>query len=58
MKHAEVKIGEYKIPLIGIDPSSTEYECDLCHEIFEVEEVELNESGNQFLCKKCKYENK
>ena len=56
MKHAEVKIGEYKIPLIGIPPEATEYECDLCHDIFAVDEIELNKEGNQFLCKKCNHE--
>lgn len=57
MNHAQVKIGEYKIPLIGIPASATEYECDCCHEIFEVEEIEINKTGNQFLCKFCIKEN-
>ena len=58
MKHAEVEIGEYKIPLIGIPPKATEYECDLCHNIFSIRELKLSESGSQFLCKKCLYESK
>lgn len=29
-KHATVKIGEYIIPLIGIDPAATEETCDNC----------------------------
>jgi hypothetical protein len=50
--HAKVKIGGMVIPLIGIPVSATEYECDLCHEIFEVEDLMLNSAGNQFLCPK------
>jgi hypothetical protein len=55
MKHAIIKLGEYNIPLIGIPASATEYECDLCHEIFSMEEVEMDKNGIQFLCKKCRY---
>ncbi len=53
MDHAKVKIGEFEIPLIGIPPSATEYECDLCHDIYPVDMLKLNVEGNQFLCKKC-----
>jgi len=54
MKHASVRIGEYDIPLIGIPPSATEYECDLCHNIFEVEKMEVNAEGNAVYCPKCR----
>lgn len=54
MKHATIKIGEYEIPLIGIPLSATEMECELCHDIFHITGVQLNEEGNQFLCKKCR----
>ena len=57
MNHAVVRVGEYQIPLIGIPPSATEYECDLCHDVFPIEEIELNKEGNQFLCKKCNHKN-
>jgi hypothetical protein len=52
-KHAEIKVGEYVIPLIGISPEAALYECDLCHDQFSIEDVQLNEAGNQFLCRKC-----
>lgn len=55
-KHAQVRLGEFVIPLIGVPPTATEYTCDLCGDIFPVEQVELNEAGNQFLCQKCKLE--
>ena len=51
--HATVKLGEYTIPLIGIDRSATEMECELCHDIFHISQVQLSESGKQFLCPKC-----
>lgn len=54
MDHAEVKIGDYTIPLIGIPPEATEYTCDGCHKKLTVEKLELNERGNQFLCEKCR----
>lgn len=55
-KHAQVRIGEYEIPLIGIPPKATEYTCDLCGDIFRVEALCLNDTGNQFLCEKCRTE--
>lgn len=53
-KHASVRIGDWKIPLIGIDPEATSYICDLCGKRVEIEEIKINESGNQFLCKRCR----
>ncbi len=56
MQHAEVEVGGYKIPLIGIDKSATEYECDGCHaKSLKVTEIILSEEGNKFLCRKCAY---
>jgi len=54
MKHAEIQIGEYKVPLIGIPMSAVEYKCDSCKETFHIQELELNYGGNKFLCIKCK----
>lgn len=54
MKHAEVTIGEYTIPLIGIPSSATLDECDCCHDFFSIQQLEINESGNQVLCIKCR----
>ena len=52
MKHATVQIGNMTIPLIGIAPEATLEECDCCHDIFSIRQVEL--VGRQFLCQKCK----
>jgi len=52
MKHATFKLGDYTIPLIGVDPNATLEECDLCHDIFGIQQIEL--TGRQFLCGKCK----
>jgi hypothetical protein len=54
MNHATVKIGDYTIPLIGIPLSATEMECDLCHDIFHINDVHLMFEGKQFLCQKCR----
>jgi hypothetical protein len=54
MQHAEVKIGDYKIPLIGIPKGAVLEFCDLCHDEFYIGDIEYN--GKQFLCRKCKKE--
>jgi len=54
MNHAQITIGDYIIPLIGIPVTATEMECECCHKIMLIKDVELNEEGNQFLCKKCR----
>lgn len=54
MKHAKIKIGEYEIPLIGIAPVEVLEECDLCHDLFSIQIIEL--TNKQFLCPKCKNE--
>lgn len=51
-EHAEITIGEYKIPLIGIPKDAAMEECDLCHEIEPLQEVIITECG-QILCRKC-----
>jgi hypothetical protein len=43
---AWVKVGEYVIPLIGIPMSATEEECDCCHDIKQLQSIEL--TGVQF----------
>ena len=55
MKHAEVRIGDYKIPLIGIPKEATLDICDLCGDTFSIRELEI--VGKQLLCKKCKGKN-
>ena len=52
-EHANVKIGEYVIPLIGVPPSATLQECELCHDEVPLREAELSESG-QVLCRRCR----
>lgn len=54
MKHATVKIGDYTIPLIGVDKSSTEDKCDLCGDIFHISSLIF--TGQQFLCERCNME--
>lgn len=50
--HASVRVAGYTVPLIGLPVSATECECDLCHDVFHVQDLTLNEAGNQFLCPK------
>lgn len=54
MKHASVRVAGYVIPLIGIPRDATMNECDLCHDVFHIQDLKVNESGNQVLCKKCR----
>ncbi len=53
MNHAEVKVGGYTVPLIGIPKDAMLQECDLCHKDFPMREIELSEIG-QALCEKCR----
>lgn len=55
--HATIKLAEYTIPLIGIKPYYTIEECQCCHNEYHFQELKLNESGNQFLCVRCREEN-
>lgn len=50
-RHAEVKIGEYTIPLIGIPEDATKDECDLCHKKFYIGDLHL--AGGYFYCEPC-----
>jgi hypothetical protein len=51
VKHAIIKLGDYTIPLIGVDQNATLEQCDLCHDIFSIQAVCL--TGTQILCAKC-----
>lgn len=50
-KHAEVRIGEYTVPLIGINEEAVLEVCDLCGDYTYLGDVTYN--GTHFLCKKC-----
>ena len=52
LKHATLMIAGYRIPLIGIEPRETLEECDCCHDIFSIQQIQL--TGTQFLCPKCR----
>ena len=54
MTHTTVRLGDYTIPLIGVKQTATEEECDLCHDIFHLSQIELAET--QFLCGRCRRE--
>ena len=56
MDHATVKIDKYVIPLIGVPRDATLGQCDCCHDDFHVQDLKLNEAGNQFLCRKCRHD--
>lgn len=34
------------------------FECDLCHDLFDLQQIRLQENGKQFLCDKCSGEAK
>jgi len=53
MNHATVKLGDYKIPLIGVPANATREFCDLCAFEGELLEINLAENGRQFLCDRC-----
>lgn len=52
--HAEVEREGFRVPLIGIRPSEMQDECDLCHHIFNIRQLEW--TGTQLLCAKCRNE--
>ena len=54
MKHAEIQVGEYKIPLLGVPADAVEYTCDGCRNTFHILQLQLNTSGNKFLCENCR----
>ena len=49
--HATVPIGEYLIPLIGISPTATLENCDLCHNDMPLSQAIF--TGRQILCRRC-----
>lgn len=51
--HAQVKINDYKVPLIGIPKIGTVEKCDKCKLDFHLQEIELVD--REFLCEKCKF---
>lgn len=51
MNHATVRLGDYKVPLIGIDQSATEEKCDGCQRTYHLSEIRLNQ--NRFMCWSC-----
>lgn len=50
--HAHVRIGDYKIPLIGIDPKETKERCCKCGHLFHLQDIKLDWEGKP-KCKKC-----
>jgi hypothetical protein len=52
MKHAEVHIGDYKIPLIGISPDATLEQCVVCKKNFNLRQIILDWNGEPH-CKQC-----
>lgn len=50
--HAIVETQGFKIPLIGIPPDAMLEECELCHDQFPLNKVELTDG--QMLCAKCR----
>lgn len=50
-KHAEVRIGEYTVPLIGVPEGAVLEVCDLCGDYTYLGDVTF--TGVQFLCSKC-----
>lgn len=52
ISHAIIRLGEYTVPLIGIAPVEVLEQCDLCHDLFSIQQIQL--TGTQFLCPKCR----
>jgi len=52
MNHATVKIGEYTIPLIGIEEDATQQQCSQCKQSFHLSEIKLDQSGEPW-CEGC-----
>lgn len=51
--HAQVDLDGFKVPLIGIPPDAVIQECDLCHNEFQLREIEMTDAG-QCLCATCR----
>lgn len=52
MTHATVRLGDYSVPLIGIDQSATEEKCDGCKRLFHLSEIKLDQ--DRFMCWSCR----
>ena len=50
-KHAEVKMGEYTVPLIGVPVDATKETCSICHKEYHLTEVIFVESN--LVCNSC-----
>lgn len=50
--HATVKIGDYTIPLIGVDSSATQQKCCKCGQSFHLSDIVLDMLGNP-VCHEC-----
>ena len=51
--HAIVEREGFRVPLIGVPPDAMMQECELCHKMKPLREVQLGESG-QLLCEQCR----
>ena len=51
MNHATIKLGDYTIPLIGVDRTAAQEKCDRCGNTFSIQEVEI--IVGQVLCSDC-----
>lgn len=47
-------IREWILEIVNDENAKIALKCDLCHNIFHIGDVELNEVGKQFLCGKCR----
>lgn len=52
MTHATVRLGDYRVPLIGVNQSATEEKCDKCKRVFHLSEVKLDH--DRFMCWSCR----
>jgi hypothetical protein len=53
MKYADVKIGEYTIPLIGIPASASQEKCDQCRKPMPLREAIITQDGKRVVCAGC-----
>lgn len=52
MKHATVKLGDYTVPLIGIDENATKEQCDECKKVKHLSTIRITDQG-RFQCLIC-----
>lgn len=53
LKHATVEVSGYKIPLIGIPKSATQFQCQKCGSKFDRPDKVIL-TVQRFLCEKCR----